>query len=235
VSRVIAQAAVLPGAVRLRTPAAPARQAPAPRATETEPAEPAEVAALRAELAAAQLDAARLRAQLEASARVAADVRTTAEEEGRSAGYAAGLAAGRQAAEAEHATLLARAAELLRELEDMTPRYLAASEDALVEVVLASVAALLGQGVVLPALVRQAVQAARLAYGAVPMTLVAHPDDLAALEPSVLGGHVSVRPDATVAGCLVETPAGILDARLEQQWIVLRDALLAARAQVEPR
>jgi type III secretion protein L len=72
------------------------------------------------------------------------------------------------------------------------------------------------------------------------ITLRVHPDDLAAVEAArpqlrallARAPDLAVRADASVArgGCLVETEAGVIDARLETQLDAIERALAAAPA-----
>lgn len=114
---------------------------------------------------------------------------------------------------------------------------LAQAEDLLVEIAYTAVCRLLGQDGAARATVVHAVQGLiHEAREAGQLRLHVHPQDMDLLHGVYGAGaeadrRVQLLPDAAVelGGCLVETPHGTLDARLEVQLRHLAEALLVAR------
>ncbi|HXU80461.1 MAG TPA: FliH/SctL family protein [Polyangia bacterium] len=147
-------------------------------------------------------------------------------------GYQAGLAAGREAALAEATALLASARAEAEEARQQ-------ARDAAVVLARRMAAKIVGHAVevapeVMGEIAAQALAASRAKAGAVVLRV--HPEDLAAVEASrARWGHgalvVQVVADGGVGrhGCVVETPAGRVDARLASQLAALEQALLRGR------
>jgi len=143
-------------------------------------------------------------------------------------GYEAGLAAGREAALAEATALMAAARADAEEAR-------AQARDAAIVLARRMAAKIVGHAVdvapeVMGDIAAQALAASRAKAGAVVLRV--HPDDLAAVEQARGrwgSGALVVRlvADAGVGrhGCVVETPAGRVDARLESQLAALERAL----------
>jgi flagellar biosynthesis/type III secretory pathway protein FliH len=169
-------------------------------------------------LAAAAADAARIRGDAE-----------RAHEEARRAGFEAGQAAGAAqlvaaAAEGERAGAEARAAATA-----LAAKLAAKMAEKIVGRAVDAAPALLGD------IAGQALAASRARGGRVKLRV--HPDDVAALERDrarlharlAAGVELQLVADAAVGryGCVVETAAGRVDARLDAQLAVLEQALLA--------
>jgi type III secretion protein L len=147
--------------------------------------------------------------------------------------YQAGLAAGREAALAELTEVLVAARAEAEEARTL-------ARDAAVVLARRMAAKVVGHAVEVSAevmgdIAAQALAASRAKAGTVVLRV--HPADVAAVEQARAGwgtGAVVVRvvPDGGVGrhGCVVETPAGRVDARLESQLAALERALLRGRA-----
>lgn len=169
-------------------------------------------------------DAARARAEAEA-------LRGDAERRGYDAGFAAGRDAG-----------LATVTELLTAAEVEAEATRARTRDLAVVLARRMAEKVIGRAVelapeVMADIAAQAVAASRPRTGR--LVLRVHPDDLAATEQAQarwrqhIPAEVEVRLVADVAvgrsGCVVETPLGRLDARLETQLDALERALARSR------
>jgi type III secretion protein L len=142
--------------------------------------------------------------------------------------YEAGLAAGREAALAELTALVASARADAEEARVQ-------ARDAAVVLARRMASKIVGHAVdvapeVMGDIAAQALAASRAKAGAVVLRV--HPEDLDAVEQARGrwgGGSVVVRlvPDPAVGrhGCVVETPSGRVDARLESQLAALERAL----------
>lgn len=177
-------------------------------------------------------EAARIRAQAEDDA---AALRSGAEQEVSSARQA-GFQEGREAGLAEvSALLLAARARAEREL--------ASSKDTAIALARRMAEKIVGRAIDLsPELMNQivadALQASRARSG--KLVLRVHPEDLASVEAGrpLWAAHVEaavevrLQPDATVehGGCVVDTPSGRVDARLQTQLDALERALRATSA-----
>lgn len=154
-----------------------------------------------------------------------------AERRGLEAGAAQAQQVAEELVQAQVARLQAAAASLQQAQSTLTP---ALQEDA-VELAFAMLCRLLGE---------QA--ASRAGIGAMlqlqlatlrerrDLTVRLHPADCALMAAAEVDGGAALRyvPDAGVelGGCLIDSPAGTLDARLEYQLEQLRQALLQARS-----
>jgi flagellar assembly protein FliH len=163
--------------------------------------------------------------------------RRAAIEEGRMQGYQDGMQASREALDEE----LERLKALIEGLSNEKSKRLSEAEDAIVEVVGASIAKILGEVMLTPEGVVAAVRNAIAQLTQRDKLIVRiSPDDFALLEAErhkLLEGlddtSVELVQDDRVklGGCLLETKSGSLDGRLEVQLQRLSDVLLNARAQ----
>lgn len=187
-----------------------------------------------ASLRAAQLDAARLKGEAES-------LYAQAKEEGHRAGFAEGLVQGRQAAEREMRQVRDEAVQnanhLVRLAESQQLAYLEEAQSQVVELTLAVVRKVLAREqeenpfVVLP-IVTAAVEKIKDQEN---IHIRVNPEEyetvlLARRDLQLLIGReegLRITADHTVAvgGCLVETSAGTVDARLETQLEMVRRAL----------
>ncbi|MGO4702148.1 FliH/SctL family protein [Dyella sp. 2RAB6] len=153
------------------------------------------------------------------------------EREARDAGYAAGLAEGRAAAEAERREQLARFDGILH----AAARPLAALDDA-TEQELARLALVIARRVVAhelttaPALIARTVREAAQALPAATRALrvYLHPEDLALLrEMDAAEPHWQLLPDPAMqrGDCLLESESSRLDARVETRLAAIADAI----------
>lgn len=177
------------------------------------------------------------------AARILADAeRTRAQaaalmKEAEARGYADGVARGREAGLAEALTLMAAA-------RAQNEETLARTKDAAVTLARRMAEKIVGRAVdlspeVMADIVAQALAAGRARTGAIVLRV--HPDEAAAVEqtrprwspPGAAELSIRIVADATVAryGCVVETPSGRLDARLEVQLDAFQRALTGARAE----
>ena len=170
----------------------------------------------------------RYREELEA---LGAEVRERARLEGREAGQAK--------AASEHAAQIKALAGLVRGARERLDADIGDLSELAVEVVYESVCKLLGQalagreGVIAAVreVVRRARERSRLSLHVSPSDYALIREHLAAVLEGLEAGQVEVVSDERVqlGGCLLETPSGSLDGRLEVQLENLRRALLAAR------
>lgn len=159
-------------------------------------------------------------------------------------GYEAGYASGREAAQQEVREALeaetAVVGDLLEAMREAFTQHLQEQEDVLVEIAFESVCKVLGRTLVtregVSAVVREVLEQVRERD---QLVIRLAPDDLALLDevhPDLPGQAEAWRAqlvaDERVArgGCLIDSPGGTLDGRLETQIHRLRDVLLAARA-----
>ncbi len=163
--------------------------------------------------------------------------RKIAVEEGRAQGYRDGMESAREALDEE----LQRLKMLIESLSGEMSKRLSDVEDAMVEVVYASIAKILGEAMQTPdgvvAVVRNTI--AQLTRRD-KLNVRVSPDDFALLEAArhkLLDGlddtSVQLVPDGRVrlGGCLLETESGSLDGRLEVQLQRLSEVMLSTRAQ----
>lgn len=158
----------------------------------------------------------------------------------REEGYAQGLEQARQQVQSEYAGELEHLRELVQSARAALEQQLEGLMDIGTEIVYEAVTKIMGraypdqQGVV--GVVREVI---RHAKDRTRLVVRVHPDDqpvlAACAEELVTGlnvGQIEVLGDDRVAlgGCLLETPAGNLDGRLEIQLQQLRDTLLGVRA-----
>jgi type III secretion protein L len=146
----------------------------------------------------------------------------------REEAYAEGLARGREEGRAEAAALLARAqAERAREREG--------SSTAAVALAVELAARIVGEAARDPAVAARVAEEARRAAGGARPTLRVNPEDLPAVEASLVGCAFIADPAISRGGCVVETEWGRLDARLETQLERLAAALREALSEQPQR
>jgi flagellar biosynthesis/type III secretory pathway protein FliH len=240
-ARVI-RAAALARAPRVLYPELVPAPAPVPEPSHSESAPPEHVCAAPARVAELEQEVATLETQL---AELLLRMETWRVEESTRAGQAyreaveRGLAEGRDQAVAEGRAARQQLAEqgrrVLESLRRQVTERAGECEDALVGIAFAAVCKLLGEQAAgvegLRALVRQA--CADLGEHE-ELRVRLHPADLTLLRlaPDGVPDGVVVVPDAAVAlgGCMVDSNAGTLDARLEIQMAELAAVLTAVRA-----
>lgn len=158
----------------------------------------------------------------------ASEGRVSGEQEGRETGYAAGMQAARVDIEAQIVDLRTRANALLEQLHTERTTLREAAESDIVELVFTAICRIAGEGAInrdgARAMIRHAIQQASPAR---VLRVRVHPDDLGWLSAAPVGGDPEwVGDDAvTLGGCIVETDAGTLDARLEAQLRAVSTAL----------
>jgi flagellar biosynthesis/type III secretory pathway protein FliH len=179
--------------------------------------------------------AARILAEVDAEAARRRATLGALEEEARRRGHAEGLAAGREAALAEMTDVLvaarADAEEVRRSSRDAAAKLGRRMAEKIVGRTLELHPTLLAE------MAAAALAASRVRSG--PVVLRVHPEDVAIVEQerprlvARLAASVELRMvgDATVGrhGCVVESPTGRLDARLEAQLDALEGALGARK------
>lgn len=155
-------------------------------------------------------------------------------------GHAEGAEAARRQVQAEHAAELESLRSLIQSARTAMEQQLDGLADIGAEIVFEAVAKIIGasyadrQGViaVVREVIRHAKDRSRLVIRVNPgdhPILAACADDIGA---GMNSGQIEIVADDRVVlgGCLLETPAGSLDGRLEIQMQLLRDALLGAKA-----
>lgn len=152
-------------------------------------------------------------------------------------GYDEGLKRGQASMEKQYAAELDHLRGIVRAAREALDQQFDGMVDIGGEIVFEAVCKILGHNIVdragAVAVVREVI---RRAKDRTSLVLRVHPDDRAIVEAAaealVGGGQAEVIADERVAlgGCLLETPAGTLDGRLEVQLEALRETLLAARA-----
>lgn len=210
-------------------------QPPRPATTAAAAPLPPLPAAAPAALPPDELQAHRAAWQRQAEQELAA-LRQRHEREGWAAGHAKGLAD----AEAQQRDKLQQLDQLMRNAGLAFTQQIEGLEDIAVGIAFEAVAKLLGQALVrregvqamVSTVLEQVKEQERLVVRLAPADfylLLQH----APGQPALAHPGVELVPDERVAlaGCLVETGAGSLDARLETQWAALRDLLLRTRAE----
>lgn len=167
------------------------------------------------------------------AAEEAARIRARAEQEAEAAKQA-GFAAGREEGISEVSALLQAARARM-------DRELGASKDTAITLARRMAEKIVGRAIdlspeLMSQIVAEALQTSRARSGKIILRV--HPEDLARIEAgrpqwaAALAASVDVRlqPDATVehGGCMVDTPSGRVDARLQTQLDALERALRAA-------
>lgn len=174
-------------------------------------------------------------------------LKAQAREEGHKEGYAAGEAAGRQQAEADMAERIqaanAQAEKTLRDAKDATADYLAQAEDDVTRIALAVVEKILPQHfidvpqVILP-LVEKALEkvkdqkeiAIHVAPAVYDLVLMARDEFRSRLQGA--GADLTIVSDESLSpgDCVIETPNGSVDARLQTQIELIRQAIQEVKA-----
>jgi len=147
------------------------------------------------------------------------------------AGREAGLQQGQQTAEAQYKKQLETLRLLLESMQGARQRYIEDIGDDAIEIALAAVTKILGEGFATREAAVAAVQEAmRCCKQRGRLVVKVAPQDFELLNGRL--SEVELIPDDQVkwGGCVLEGPSGNLDARLETQMQRLRDTLLDARA-----
>jgi flagellar assembly protein FliH len=164
-----------------------------------------------------------------------AEIFEQAYQEGYEAGEQAGQQQARQARDEEIAALL----EIAASMRSAFDGYLSDAEDVLVEIAFASVCKILGRALceragvsaMVQELIEQVREREQLVVRLAPAdyALLAEPHAQASRSDA---WNVQLKPDARVSlgGCLIDSPSGTLDGRLETQLERLREVLVATRA-----
>jgi flagellar assembly protein FliH len=172
---------------------------------------------------------ANVRAQLEQDMR---NARALAERDGHASGLEKGEAAAKQAV----AEQVERLASICAALHQARASVMESTEDLVVEIAYTAVCRIIGQTAVAPAAVASMVNQLLCAFRERDQLVVRlNPQDLDLVQKApgiaALDQQAVLRPDPSikVGGCVVESDAGHLDARLETQLARLCETLLSAR------
>lgn len=163
-------------------------------------------------------------------------------EEGYQAGYEHGSKAGEEAAQQDFAEQIRRLRGIGEALQqDFSNRMVTALQDGIVEVVFAAVTKILGEELARAAGVQALVQciaseiAAREQYtvrlAPADLELINQPRRMAPGSEASAGITYVADERVRIGGCIIETAAGSIDARLETQLQRLKEVLLDVRAQ----
>lgn len=201
--------------------------------------EPAEIQAIRAEAAE------QAKQVVSAAVEEAERLKTAAHAEGYAAGYAQGLAEGREEglaeARAEQAQLREDLQELLDAIERERRRLWTESEQTMVELVMEIARKVIKEGAELDsgiavaavrhALLRSAsAETVRIRVHAADLESVkAHREELLTLVDGIRQLEIVADRRVGPGGCVVETPGGVVDARMETQLDEVESALRACR------
>jgi len=154
-------------------------------------------------------------------------------------GYRAGEEAGRKEGQHAYDDQIGALHEVGASIHSAFEVFLSDAEDLLVEIAFASVCKILGRALCgrdgVSAMVREVIEQVRERE---QLIVRLAPDDFALLveeDGAALNAeawHAQLKPDERVAlgGCLIDSPSGTLDGRLETQLQRLREVLVAARA-----
>jgi flagellar assembly protein FliH len=197
-----------------------------------------------------------LRAELEPNLRqelkqeLRQELQLDSERQAEKSGYAEGLRKGKAEAQASLQAQAGRLLALATTLAETRSELIAATEDDLIELVFAAVTRIIGgQALSRECIVGMAQQAIaeRDLHG--KLTLLLHPQDHALIHAAIAasdndadgealpdGPQVDWKADRTVTlgGCVIETAAGTLDARLDTQLKLLSTHLLSVRMERPP-
>lgn len=151
-------------------------------------------------------------------------------------GYADGMARARAEADQQLRGVVQQVQALLRSVGDQQRRLAVEAEDLLVEIAFAALCRVLGKAAPTPEAVRAMVRHSTAELSERDEVQVRlHPDDARLLAEHAGSDPAGLRllADAAVrlGGCMVDTPAGTLDARLETQLAELAQVLLVTRAE----
>jgi flagellar biosynthesis/type III secretory pathway protein FliH len=157
----------------------------------------------------------------------------------REEGYAEGLKQGQKEGKEEYNERLRQADDFFIQARDAVEGHLDGLADTAVEIVFEAVSRILGEQYVDKAgaeaavreVIRQSKERARLVVRVSPLDFEALSNRRAELVEGLNAGHVELVADDLVqlGGCVLETPSGSLDGRLEIQVQRLRETLLNAR------
>ena len=157
--------------------------------------------------------------------------------EGYSDGYASGhqegLLQGEQQARKEWQMRVRQAEHLLQQLPNQIQQRLHGVEDDMLDLVFTALCRMLGQESVLRSTVRSQLLQAMQEMGERPIVAVRmHAQDIACLQAQGVESSIVFLEDERMrlGGCIIDTPAGSLDARFETQLQALRSTLLKVRA-----
>ncbi|VVE90695.1 FliH/SctL family protein [Pandoraea bronchicola] len=162
-----------------------------------------------------------------------ADGHAAGEREGRDAGFAAGMQEARAQVDAQQAQWQEHASALVAQLQGERAAMREAAESDIVELVMTAICRIAGEGAInrdgARAMIRNAMQQASPAR---VMRVRVNPDDFGWLNAGAVPGDPVWLADSAVGlgGCIVETDAGTLDARLETQLEAVKNALRDVRA-----
>lgn len=220
---------------------APATESPPPLPAREPPALEAELAHLSKVAAASIADTERSlleKAMAIATENAQRELERT-REEARAEGYREGLAQGEQDGRRDWNEQVGRLEKLFDGSQELRAQILDQAEDKIVELVFEALSRLLGSALSnregVAAAVRQVLAAAREQDRVVTIRLA--PADFALLGGSDEGVPKAFRPGAAIVadprvhlgGCLLDTPQGSIDGRLEIQLERLKNAILEAR------
>ncbi|GAB7388217.1 hypothetical protein BSNK01_20540 [Bacillaceae bacterium] len=166
-------------------------------------------------------------------------------QKGYEEGFQAGKKEGLAAAEKEYAERLQQANVILQEAYRQREEIIAAAEPFLLELGVEIAKKIIGKQLAVDretvvAIVQQTLLRAK---GAAEITIAVHPDDYGDVQKhwrsllAAVPGHTQVRLvyDRSVekGGCVIQTPAGTLDARIDTQLGEIKKALLQAAGSKE--
>lgn len=161
------------------------------------------------------------------------------QERAEQTGYAAGFKKGEEDARKAAAQKVEQLAELIRSVSEAKQQTIDASEDMLVEIAFAAVCRVMGATVITrDAVTGMVKEASAHCRDRNALKVHLHPQDWELLQQSAdaswqlpFDGRVVLERSSSIkfGGCMIESDAGMLDARLEVQMERLRDALLTAR------
>lgn len=163
------------------------------------------------------------------------------EREAYERGFAQGEDAGREAAQVRSEAMLARLRATVDEIAGLRVAMLKQSERDVVQLSLGIAEHILHRAVrAEPALLLEMARAAIRKLGEAPVvSILMHPDDLAAAAPGIatLDGPIRIAPDNHIAsgGCLVQSSFGTIDASIAAQIREVLRALLGDDAARNPQ
>ena len=167
----------------------------------------------------------------------------SARDEAVKEGFAQGNAEGLETGERAYAAQLQALAELIASLRNVMGQQIEGVTDVAVEIVYEAVVKIIGEQVmqretvvaIVREIMRRAKDRSRLVARVAPRDLEMITAQGGKLTEGLNVGDIEIVGDDRVSlgGCLLETPAGNLDGRLEIQLQQLRDALLSAHAHQE--
>jgi flagellar assembly protein FliH len=161
---------------------------------------------------------------------------TTARAAAERDGFAKGLEQGEEAARKEVAEQIAQLNSVASSLSQARTEVIGGAEDAIVEVVYTALCRIIGETATARGTIVSMVSQVLASFRERDkLTVRLNPQDYDLLHqaPGAVNFGATLRADAsvTIGGCVVESEAGYLDARLETQLTRLCEALLLARKQ----